>query len=147
MTRATTIPGNYVIGLVRGAATAAALAAELIERGLKAPILVSGERLSDRLEAESGLVERALQHLFSHSGEETSYLHQYEEAVRRGQTVVAVKAEHYEDVELARGILDKYGAVDVRFSGWLAVSDLTADSDPSAASDEQPMKRFSHGGS
>ena len=134
MTRATTIPSNHVIGLVGGAATAAALAAELTERGLEAPILVSGERLSDRLEAESGLVERALQRLFRHLSEETNYLHQYEEAVRRGQTVVAVKTERYEDVELARGILDKYGAIDVRFFGRLAISDLTPDSDPSGAS-------------
>jgi hypothetical protein len=134
MTRAPTVPGNHVIGLVRGAATAAVLAEEMIERGLDAPILVSGERLTDKLEAETGLIERALQRLFSHLSEETSYLHQYEEAVRRGQTVVAVKAEGIDDVKLAKSILDKYGALDVRFFGRLVISDMTPAGDPSAAS-------------
>ena len=140
MTRAT-IPSNHVVALVRGAASAVSVASELVYRGLEAPLIVSGEKLSDRLEAESGLVARALQTLFGHLSEQTDYLHQYEEAVRRGQTVVAVKAEGQHAVDVARRVLDRHGAVDVRFFGQLAVTDLTPDSNPSAASDELPAKR------
>jgi hypothetical protein len=140
MTRAT-IPSNHVMALVRGAASAVAVAEELRDHGLESPLIVSGERLSDRLEAESGLVTRALQRLFGHLSEQTDYLHQYEEAVRRGNTVVAVRAEDDHEVQVAKQVFDKHGAADVRFFGQLAVRDLTPDSNPSAASDEIPSRR------
>jgi hypothetical protein len=140
MTRAT-IPSNHIIALVSGAATGAAVASELTNRGLEPPLIVSGEKLSDRLEAESGLVTRTLQKLFSPLSEQSSYLRQYEEAVRRGQTVVVVSATDHDAVSVARGVLDKHGAVDVRLFGQLAVTDLTPDSNPSAASDQYPSKR------
>jgi hypothetical protein len=134
------VPSNHVIGLVSGSAAAAEVAAELRQRGFDHPIIASGDKLTDRLEAESGLMSRALQKLFGHLSEETNYLRQYEEAVRRGQTVVAVKAEDEETVDAAREVLEKHGAADIRFFGQLAVKDLTPESNPSHGSDQAPVR-------
>jgi hypothetical protein len=136
-----TIPSNHVLALVKGASSAAEVADELRDRGLDSPMIVSGEKLSDRLEAESGLVERALQKLFGHLSEQPNYLRQYEEAVRRGQTVVAVKAEDDDEVEVAREVLGKHGAVDVRFFGKMAVTDLSPESNPSVGEKGTPRAR------
>lgn len=135
------IPANHVVALVRDSATASAVSAALTEHGLEAPLIVSNEMVGERLAAESGIVDRALQTLFGHLSEQGNYLAQYEEAARNGQTVVAVKANNDEEVQRASSILEKHGAVDVRFFGRLAVSDLTSDSNPSAASGEPPSKR------
>jgi hypothetical protein len=86
-------------------------------------------------------VERILQRLSNHLSEETQFLDQYEEAVRNGQTVVAVKADGDDEVERAREVLQRHGAMNIRYFGRLAVSDLTPDSNPSARSDEPPVSR------
>jgi hypothetical protein len=109
--------------------------------GLPDPILVRDENVGERLEAESTLPMRLLQRLFNHLSEETNYLNQYEEAARQGQTIVAVKADNEDEVELARKVLSRHGAVDIRYFGRMAVSDLTPESNPSAGSDEKPAER------
>jgi len=134
------IPANHVVALVRDSATASAVAAALTEQGLEAPLLVSNDMVGERLSAESGIVDRALQTLFGHLSEQGNYLEQYEEAARNGQTVVAVKANNDEEVQRAASILEKHGAADVRFFGRLAVTDLTPASNPSHTSDEAPTK-------
>lgn len=140
MTRET-IPGNHVVALVKDVATGSAVADELSAAGFERPIVVNDARVGERLEAESGAVERILQRLSNHLSEETQFLDQYEEAVRNGGTVVAVKAAGEAEVERAREVLQRYGAMDIRYFGRLAVSDLTPDSNPSARSDEPPVSR------
>ena len=87
-------PASHIVALVRDSATASAVSVALSEHGVEAPIIVSGEgeMVGERLAAESGFVDRALQTLFGHLSEQGDYLEQYEEAARNGQTVVAVKA-------------------------------------------------------
>ena len=140
-----TIPANHVVALVGDSATASAVAAALTEHGLEAPLIVSNEMVGERLAAESGFVDRALQTLFGHLSEEVNYLDQYEEAARNGQTVVAVKANDDDEIQQASDILQKHGAMNVRFFGRLAVTDLTPDSNPSHGSDETPAKRPAEG--
>jgi hypothetical protein len=135
------VPTNHVVALVGGASTASSIASEMRDRGLESPTIVCGEKLSDRLNAESGLVARGLQKLFGPMSEQSNYLRQYEEAVRRGQTVIAVKAEGRYAVNLARQVLDRHGASDIRLFGQLAVTDLSPDSNPSVGSDSLPSRR------
>jgi hypothetical protein len=120
------VPTNHVVALVGGASTASSIASEMRDRGL---------------DAESGLVARGLQKLFGPMSEQSNYLRQYEEAVRRGQTVIAVKAEGRYAVNLARQVLDRHGASDIRLFGQLAVTDLSPDSNPSVGSDALPSRR------
>jgi hypothetical protein len=140
MTKETIAP-NHVLGVVSGEGALDAIQNDLRDMGLPDPILVRDENVGERLEAESTLPMRVLQRLFNHLSEETNYLNQYEEAARQGQTIVAVKADNEDEVELARKVLSRHGAVDIRFFGRLAVSDLTPESNPSAGSDEKPAER------
>lgn len=140
MTRET-IPGNHVVALVKDEATGSEVAEELTSEGFERPTVVSDSRVGERLEAESGIVARVLQRFSNHLSEETRYLDQYEEAVRNGQTVVAVKAEGHNQVQRVNRVLQKHGATNVRYFGRLAVSDLSPDSNPSMASDERPTAR------
>ena len=140
MTHAT-IPGNHIVALVKDAATASAVADELAAAGFERPAVVTEPPVGERLEAESGLLVRALQRMSNHLSEETRYLDQYEAAVRNGRTVVAVKAGGYKEVRRAKNVLQKHGAMDIRYFGRLAVSDLSPDSNPSAGSDAPPVSR------
>lgn len=140
MTKETIAP-NHVLGVVSGEGALDAIQNDLRGMGLPDPILVRDENVGERLEAESTLPMRVLQRLFNHLSEETNYLNQYEEAARQGQTIVAVKADNEDEVELARKVLSRHGAVDIRYFGRLAVSDLTPESNPSAGSDEKPAER------
>ncbi|HEU0075464.1 MAG TPA: hypothetical protein VFS30_15785 [Dehalococcoidia bacterium] len=131
MTRET-IPSNHVVALVKDVATGSEIADELSAAGFERAIVVGDPRVGERLEAESGPVARVLQRLSNHLSEETRYLDQYEEAVRNGQTVIAVKASGDDEVQRANAVLQKRGAWDIRHFGRLVISDLTPDRNPSA---------------
>ncbi len=128
------IPANNVVALVKDSATGSAVSAAFIADGLETPLVVSNEMVGQRLSAKSGIVDRTLQTLFGSLSEQGDYLTQYEEAARNGQTVVAVKVNSDDEMRRAAVILEKHGAMDVRFFGRLAVTDLTPESNPSAAS-------------
>jgi hypothetical protein len=128
------IPANNVVALVKDSATGSAVSAAFIADGLETPLVVSNEMVGQRLSAKSGIVDRTLQTLFGSLSEQGDYLTQYEEAARNGQTVVAVKVTSDDEMRRAAVILEKHGAMDVRFFGRLAVTDLTPESNPSAAS-------------
>jgi hypothetical protein len=128
------IPANHVVALVKDSATGSAVSAAFTADGLETPLVVSNDMVGQRLSAKSGLVDRTLQTLFGSLSEQGDYLTQYEGAARNGQTVVAVKANSDDEMRRAAAILEKHGAMDVRFFGRLAVTDLTPESNPSAAS-------------
>jgi hypothetical protein len=136
-----TIPSNHVVALVKDSSTASEVSNELKRAGLDETIIVTEPRVGERLEAENGIVGRVLGRLGNHLSEEPSYLDQYEEAVRNGQTVVAVKATGDDEVRRAQDVLQKHGAMNIRHFGRLAVSDLTPDSNPSMGSDEPPLSK------
>lgn len=140
MTRET-IPSNHIVALVKDVATGSRIADALSAEGFERAIVVDDSHVGERLEAESSPMARILQRLSNHLSEETKYLDQYEEAVRNGQTVIAVKTSGDDDVRRANEVLQKHGASDIRHFGRLVISDLTPDSNPSAGSDEPPMPR------
>jgi hypothetical protein len=82
----------------------------------------------------SALVEK----LTGHLSDETGYLQQYKEATENGGTVLAVPADQGEEADKVREILEFEGAVNVRYFGRLAVTDMTPETNPSAPSDETP---------
>jgi hypothetical protein len=140
MTKETIAP-NHVVAVVASRDKASEIAGEVEAAGLPEAIVITDDQVGERLEAESTLPMRVFQRMFNHLSEEINYLNQYEEAARRGQTVVAVKAENDDEVETAKGILSKHGAVDIRYFGRMAVSDLTPDSNPSATQGDVPTNR------
>ena len=71
--------------------------------------------------------------LAGHLSDETSYLDQYQEATKNGSLVLAVPANG-EQTNRVREILELHGAVNIRYFGRLAVTDLTPQTNPSAPS-------------
>lgn len=140
MTRET-VPSNHVLALVKNIQTAVSAADELEGMDFERPIIVTNEHVGERLEQESGLLARLFQRMSNHLSEETKFLEQYEQAVRDGSIVIAVKASGEEDVERVTEVLKRHHAMNLRFFGVLAVSDLTPDSNPSAGSDEARVTR------
>src|SRR5690606_21468573 len=80
------------------------------------------------------LVER----LAGHLSDETGYLDQYQEATEQGAVVLAVGADQGEEADRVRQILELEGAVNVRYFGRLAVTDMTPETNPSAPSEDVP---------
>ncbi len=70
---------------------------------------------------------------------ETGYLDQYQEATRNGGVVLAVGADQGEEADRAREIMELEGAMNIRYFGKLAVTDMTPPTNPSAPSDAKPQ--------
>jgi hypothetical protein len=138
MTKETIAP-KHVVAVIASPNKASEVSREVQAGGLPEPIVITDENVGERLEAESSLPMRVFQRIFNHLSEEINYLNQYEEAARQGQTVVAIKADNDEEVDRATEVLTKHGAVDIRYFGRFAVSDLTPDTNPSAGTDDQPI--------
>ena len=83
-------------------------------------------------------VARLIYLLINHLSEQRRYLEQYEEEARKGNRVVAVRVEDEAGARAVAEALARYGAVNIRFFGKLAVTDLTPQTNPSAASDQLP---------
>jgi hypothetical protein len=71
--------------------------------------------------------------LAGHLSDETAYLDHYQEATRNGSLVLAVPANTAQ-TDRVREILELHGAVNIRYFGRLAVSDLTPQTNPTAPS-------------
>jgi hypothetical protein len=83
-------------------------------------------------------VARLIYLLVNHLSEQRRYLEQYEEEARKGNRVVAVRVEDEAGSRAVAEVLARYGAVNIRFFGKLAVTDLTPQTNPSVASDQLP---------
>jgi hypothetical protein len=135
MTQETKIPANHVVGVVSGD-TAVERAQEALKRAGFDEVLVM-----DRIDATgegvnpiTSLVEK----LAGHLSDQVGYIEQYKEQTDAGGTVLAVKVEDHDQAEQVRSTMETFGAVNIRFFGRLAVSDLTPETNPSAPSDERP---------
>lgn len=82
----------------------------------------------------ASLIER----LAGHLSDEVAYLDQYKEQAQMGKVIIAVRVEDHQEAERAAEALLNVGAVNVRFFGRFAVSDMSPTSNPSAPSDERP---------
>ncbi|MEJ7929812.1 hypothetical protein WG922_07500 [Ramlibacter sp. AN1015] len=124
-----------VIGAFDDRAHAARAQEQLVEAGFAPgdihlerhePQLASGNRELDTAERRSGGIAGFLASLFTSEDQaNTGHAHNYEEAARRGSTVLVVRAADGSLAERACAILHEAGAVDVdervrqwRTDGW-----------------------------
>jgi hypothetical protein len=127
-----TIPSNHVIALVRDPASGSEIVDAFEAASLGRVILIAEPDVERRLAAVAGLAGRMLQR---NDDREPSYLEEYEQAVREGQVVVAVRAEGHDVVRRTRELLQRHGATNIRYFGRLAIADLGHGSGATAPSD------------
>lgn len=141
MTNQNTIPNNHVLAVLHGD-NAARVARDEVARAGYAEVSILGEGVAqENIEAsgeESNPITGLIKRLAGHLSEQVAFLEQYEEQARNGSKVIAVKVDNHEQAQEVGGILSAQGAVDIRFFGRFAVSDLSPATNPSAPSDERP---------
>ena len=134
MSNETKIPSNHVVGVLGGARSVDDTVSKLRKAGYEDVLVMNRvEGVGEGTNPLSALIEK----LAGHLTDETGYLDQYKEATENGATVIAVGSGP-DDAPQACEILESEGAVNVRFFGRLAVTDMSPGTNPSAPSDETP---------
>ena len=135
MSEETKIPDNHVVGVLSGSKSVDDTVNRLKRAGYSDVLVMHHvDAAGEGTNPLSALIER----LAGHLSDETGYLDQYKEATESGATVLAVGAEQGEEADKVRDLLELEGAVNVRYFGRLAVTDMTPETNPSAPSDEVP---------
>ena len=130
MSNETKIPNNRVVGVISGSKSAEDAVTRLRSDGFEDVLVMSHvDTAGEGVNPISALMGM----LAGHLSDETVYLDQYQEATNNGSLVLAVPANG-EQTDRAREILELHGAVNIRYFGRLAVSDLTPQTNPSAPS-------------
>jgi hypothetical protein len=130
MSNETKIPNNRVVGVISGSRSVEDAVTRLRSEGFDDVLVMSHvDTAGEGVNPISALMGM----LAGHLSDETAYLDQYQEATRNGSLVVAVPANG-EQTDRVREILELHGAVNIRYFGRLAVSDLTPQTNPSAPS-------------
>jgi hypothetical protein len=131
----TKIPTNSAVGVLYGEKAVEEAETDLQKAGYTdVTVMTHVDAVGEGRAPFSELMDR----LTGQLSEETDFLDQYKEETERGGFVLAVRAEDREHAEKAREVMEAHGALNVRFFGLLAVSDLTPETNPSAPSDEMP---------
>jgi hypothetical protein len=134
MSNETKIPNNHVVGVISGSKSVDDAVTKLRSEGFEDVLVMSHvDTAGEGVNPISALMEM----LAGHLSDETGYLDQYQEATNNGNLVLAVPANH-EQTDRVREILELQGAVNIRYFGRLAVTDLTPPTNPSAPSGEVP---------
>lgn len=120
---AITYPMHHVLGIVPHPEEADAIRTELRAAGFAedAICVLSGEQSCCCLDAE-GERHGPLLHLlraWQHMTPEYDHLATYEDAVRSGACVVAVRAYHHLDWEPIQQILTRHGGHFIHYYGWM----------------------------
>jgi hypothetical protein len=120
---AITYPMHHVLGIIPSPSDLPAITAELQTAGFaeRAICVLCGEADSCCLDAE-GARHGPLVHLlrwWQHFTPEYAHLARYEQAVRDGQCVVAVRAYHHLDWEPIQRILAAHGGHFIHYYGWM----------------------------
>jgi hypothetical protein len=135
MSSETKIPSNHVVGVIGGSKSVDTAVGKLRRAGYEDVLVLHRvDGAGEGVNPLSALFER----LAGHLSDETGFLNQYREATEKGDTVLAVGADQGEEADKARDILELEGAVNVRYFGRLAVTDMSPSTNPSAPSDEVP---------
>jgi hypothetical protein len=132
----TKIPSNHVVGVISGSKSADDAVSRLQRAGYDDVLVMHHvDKVGEGVNPLSALLER----LSGHLSDEVGYLDQYQEATEKGDVVLAVGAEQGDQADRVREIMELEGAVNIRYFGKLAVTDMTPPTNPSAASDVQPQ--------
>jgi hypothetical protein len=140
MTQDTKIPDNHVLAVIHGDSAADALERELRRKGFEETMILGGAAAQEKIDVageESNPIAGAMKALAGHLSDQVAYLEQYEEQARQGNKIVAVKVEDRDQAQDVKDVLEQYGAFNVRFFGKLAVTDMTAATNPSTQADER----------
>ena len=130
MSNETKIPNNRIVGVISGSRSVEDAVARLKSEGFDDVLVMSHvDAAGEGVNPISALMGM----LAGHLSDETVYLDQYQEATKNGSFVLAVPADGKE-TDRVREILELHGAVNIRYFGRLAVSDLTPQTNPSAPS-------------
>ena len=131
----TRIPNNHVVGVLSGRKSVDDAVGRLRRAGYDDVLVMHRvDATGDGVNPLTALMEK----LAGHLSDETGYLDQYKAATEKGDVVVAVAADQGEEADRARDILELEGALNVRYFGRLAVTDMTPPTNPSAPSGEAP---------
>ena len=129
MSTETKIPNNRVVGVISGSRSVEDAVTRLKSEGFNDVLVMSHvDTAGEGVNPISALMGM----LAGHLSDETVYLDQYQEATNNGSLVLAVPANG-EQTDRVREILELHGAVNIRYFGRLAVTDLTAQTDPSGS--------------
>jgi hypothetical protein len=135
MTYESKIPGNAVVGVMSGSSSVDDAVSRLKRAGFEEVLVMPHvDAKGEGTNPISALIEK----LSGHLSDETGYLQQYKEATENGSTVLAVPADQGEEADKVREIMELGGAVNIRYFGRLAVTDMTVETNPSAPSDDAP---------
>jgi len=135
MSNESKIPGNHVVGVISASKSVDEAVGRLRKAGFEDVLVMPHvDAKGEGTNPLSALVEK----LTGHLSDETGYLDQYKEATESGGIVLAVGADQCEEADRVREILELEGAVNVRYFGRLAVTDMTPETNPSAPSDDAP---------
>jgi hypothetical protein len=135
------IPTNHVIAVIAGSDSALAARDELEKAGFERPVLLRDEGAARAMDAKgehSGPIAQVFKAIQDHLSEQQNYIAQYEEEARAGNDVIAVSVKDRDHAEMAREVLERHGARNLRFFGRLAVTDLTPTTNPSSRSEASP---------
>lgn len=129
------IPTNHVVGVLSGSKSVDDAVSKLQKAGYDdVQVMTRVDATGEGVNPIASFLEK----LSGHLTDETGYLDQYKEAAETGKVVLAVGAEHGEEADKAKAIMELEGAVNIRYFGKLAVTDMSIPTNPSAASDEMP---------
>jgi hypothetical protein len=135
MSNQSKIPTNHVVGVISGEKSVNDAVERLHKAGYDDVLVLKHvDNLGEGGNPISALIER----LSAHLSDETGYLDQYKAATEEGAVVLAVGADHGEDADKVREIMESKGAMNIRYFGKLAVSDMTPATNPSAPADAHP---------
>lgn len=129
------IPTNHVVGVLSGSKSVDDAVNKLQRAGYDDVVVMTRvDAAGEGTNPVSALWEK----LSGHLSDETGFIDQYKEAAESGKVVLAVGADQGEEADRAKAIMELEGAVNIRYFGKLAVTDMSIPTNPSAPSDEQP---------
>ena len=135
MSEETKIPSNHVVGVLSGSKSIEDAVGKLNRAGFEDVLVMHKvDSAGEGVNPLTAFVEK----LAGHLSDETGYLDQYREATEQGKVVLAVSADQGEEADKVREIMELEGAVNIRYFGRLAVTDMSIPTNPSAPSDYQP---------
>jgi len=138
------LANNHLVGVIEAPEAATQAVQELQEAGYRDPVILYGEEGARQINAKGehgGIFGRILGMVEDHLSEATNFMKQYEEAALNGKQVIAVEVPNLEEAENAQGVLERNGALNIRFFGKLAVADLTPETNPSGPAGELPEQQ------
>src|ERR687893_556931 len=112
------LPENHVFGVISGQESAERAVSELHESGFDDVSIMRGDDVAEEIDPKgetSGPIKRLIRAVQDHLSEESGFFAQYQEEARSGKDVVVVAVADRDAAEKAKNVLQKHGAVNLRY--------------------------------